>query len=298
MTKREKAGVGALAFIALVTVAWWALALWPVAGAGPEWLARARAVCFNAGGDGLPDPSGWLLLIGQPLGMTAVLMVGWGRAVKAGLRRLGRSLAGRAALGGAAAVLLVGLGLAGVRVAQAREAAVVQLPGEELPPSTYPRLDRPAPVTALTDQHGQPFRLDQLRGGPALVTFAFGHCRTVCPLVVEGAKEARRRLLEAGPGGQAPPPVVVLTLDPWRDTPARLGHLAEKWGLGPEDRVLSGGVEHVNAVLDAWRMTRRRDPATGDIAHPALVYVLDAEGRIAFAAPGRPVTLVELLLRL
>lgn len=297
MSRKERVGVGALGFIALVTVAWWALALWPVAGAGPQWLARTRAVCFNAGGDGLPDASGWLLLIGQPIGMTAVLMVGWGRAVVGGVRGLAASVGGRVMMTGTALLLVVGAGLAGARVAHAREQAVVRLPGGELPPSTYPRLDRPAPPTPLVDQDGRAFGLAELRGHPALVTFAYGHCETVCPMVVAGALEARRRVREEAPEvGKLP--IVVVTLDPWRDTPARLEHLAEKWGLGPDDRVLSGEVEAVNSVLDAWQVTRRRDPATGDIAHPALVYVLDSRGTIAFASPGLPDVLAELARRL
>lgn len=297
MTRREKLGAGALGFIALVTVAWWALALWPVAGASPEWLSRARAVCFNAGDDGLPDASGWLLLIGQPIGMIAVLMVGWGRSVVAGLRALSGSVAGQVTVAAVVLTLLATLGLAGARVAQARAQAEIVLPGEDLPPSTYPRLDRPAPDTELTDQHGRPFRLEQLRGSPVLVTFAFGHCETVCPVVVEGAREARRRLLEKDPEASAPR-IVVVTLDPWRDTPTRLGQMAREWHLDSDDRVLSGPVDEVNAALDAWQVTRRRDPSTGDIAHPALVYVLDADGRIAFAASGLPGTLLELIQRL
>jgi len=77
-----------------ITVAWWALALWPVEGVPPAWLERARAVCFNAGPSGLPDASGWLLLVGQPIGMLAVLMVIAGDAVRTGVRRALASPAG------------------------------------------------------------------------------------------------------------------------------------------------------------------------------------------------------------
>ena len=61
-----------LGAILVVTVAWWALALWPSEGVPPAWLLRARQVCFNADGSGLPQASGWMLLIGQPIGMVAV----------------------------------------------------------------------------------------------------------------------------------------------------------------------------------------------------------------------------------
>jgi hypothetical protein len=104
---RRLGGVGALAFWLVVTAGWWALALWPVAGETPAWLLRARLVCFNAGESGLPDASGWLLLIGQPIGLLAVLMVVWGGAVRSGLRSLAAAPTGRVLLGGIAALGVV-----------------------------------------------------------------------------------------------------------------------------------------------------------------------------------------------
>jgi hypothetical protein len=54
----------------------------------------------------------------------------------------------------------------------------------------------------------------------------------------------------------------------------------------------------VNAALDAWRVPRERDATTGQLAHPALVYVLDENARIAFATNGDSRTLSALLKRL
>ena len=52
-------------------------------------------------------------------------------------------------------------------------------------------------------------------------------------------------------------------------------------------------------MLDAWNVARQRNPATGDIAHPALVYMLDAGGTIAFATVAAgPKTLAELIDRI
>ena len=102
-----------------ITVAWWSLALWPVEGVPPAWLERARAVCFNAGPSGLPDASGWLLLVGQPVGMLAMLMVIAGDAVRAGVRRAFSSAGGLLGVAGVAGVLVAGVVLAAVRVAVA-----------------------------------------------------------------------------------------------------------------------------------------------------------------------------------
>jgi cytochrome oxidase Cu insertion factor (SCO1/SenC/PrrC family) len=76
---------------------------------------------------------------------------------------------------------------------------------------------------------------------------------------------------------------MIVTLDPWRDTPGALPSLAARWELPPGGRVLSGTVAQVNAALDGFGVPRRRDLATGDIAHPPLVYVVDPAGTIAYA---------------
>jgi protein SCO1/2 len=291
-------GVGALAFWLGVTAAWWALALWPLPSETPEWLARTRAVCFNTTETGLPDASGWLLLIGQPIGLLVVLLAIWGQSVRAGLTALAAARAGRVALAATLAAVTLGLGAAAARVVSASAPDVAAAPGGDFPPDTYPRLDREAPELELVDQNGQPFDLARLRGRPALVTFAFGHCETVCPLIVRQTLDAQARVREQATDDDTPTPrVVVVTLDPWRDTPARLHHLASHWDVAEDGFLLSGEVDAVNRVLDAWNVARQRDLQTGDVTHPPLVYILDASGQITYASSGGVEALVELLSR-
>ena len=61
--------------------------------------------------------------------------------------------------------------------------------------------------------------------------------------------------------------------------------------------LLTGEVGEVESVLDAWNVARQRDPDTGDVAHPSLVYVLDAQARIAYATRGGTRAVLELLGR-
>ena len=311
-SRREaRAALCALGFLLGVTALWWALALWPVPGETPAWLARARWVCFNVGDSGLPDAAGWLLLVGQPLGLGLALAIGWGGALRDGLGALQRSAAGRVLLAAVALCVVAGLGAAALRVAKAwgigadaqawgigagSGAAVA----EEPLPDTYPRLDRAAPELGLVDQRGVVLDLARLRGRPALVTFAFGHCESVCPALVHQVRTARERLREQGGPDASLPRIAVVTLDPWRDTPSRLPALAQSWGLAADAEafVLSGPPDDVNALLERWNVPRGRNPQTGQIDHPALVYILDAEGRIAFASSGSTQALVELVGRL
>ncbi len=298
MRRAEAVSLAALCFLLLASAAWWALALWPTSADAPLWLERARKVCFNAASDGLPDASGWLLLVGQPVGMFAALVAVSGEALRQGIRRLASAGAGRAVLAGVGALVFAGLGSAGWRVVAAGATPPWARAGAEAPlPDTYPRLDRPAPPLALMDQRGARVRLADLRGQPVLVTFAFGHCETVCPAVVRDCVEAQDRL-RRGAAESGAPRLLVVTLDPWRDTPSRLPRLAEHWQLASDAHVLSGPVDEVEAVLTGWNVTRQRDRTTGNVIHPPLVYVVDAEGRIAFASSGGAAVLTELVGRL
>lgn len=284
----------ALAAILAVTAGWWALALWPLPGDTPEWLARTRAACFGIYDNGLPNAGGWVALIGSPLGMLGVLLAGWRREVVDGMRALWRSHGGRLILATAGLALCVGVVAVGVRVYGAlRPGDLFAAPAV---PANLPRLDRTAPPLELVDQTGEVVTLERFRGRPVLLTFAYAHCETVCPLLVRDVVAAQAQLRETDP--ERAPIALVVTLDPWRDTPSRLPAIADAWGLGDDAHLLGGEIADVEATLDAWGVGRWRDTRTGEVTHPALVYVLDGEGRIAFAVNGGVASLVELVRRL
>ena len=268
------------------------LALWPLPEASPVWLERARAVCFNTAETGLPDTSGWILLIGQPLGMVVLLVVGWRDQLRDTLAHLTSSTSGRILATAVTVSVVAGLGAAGTRVLSA-EVPEPALLGAEDVPDTYPRLDRSFPaMEGLVDQQGRPFSLASLEGRGALVTFAFAHCETICPLVVRSSLAAREEL-----SAEMDLALVALTLDPWRDTPSRLSAMAEQWAVAENDFVLSGPVPAVEAALDAWNVARVRDEQTGDVTHPALVFIVEANGTVAYGSTGAPEHLVELARR-
>lgn len=163
------------------------------------------------------------------------------------------------------------------------------------------RLDQDAPALGLLDQNGERFDLERLEGRSSLVTFAFGHCETVRPVIVRDALEVQERTRAMAAAGslaaERVPRVVVVTLDPWRDTPSRLPHLVHHWKTGEDAFLLSGEVDAVNRVLDGWNVARERNEKTGDVAHPPLVYVLDASVRIRYATTGGVDTLLALVSR-
>lgn len=283
----------ALAAWVSITVGWWALALWPMPGDAPEWLSRARSVCFNTTNSGLPDASGWLLLIGQPIGMLAILLFGWPRSFRTTMAGLRARPLGRAAIFTVFLVLLLGLSAATVRVSNARAGTRVELAADELHPLRQPRADVKAASLQLIDHLGRETNLEQFRGQTVLLTFAFGHCETVCPAVVRSAEQVRTES-----PAESRPVLLIVTMDPWRDTPTRLSHMATAFELSEGALVLGGSVDEVNQTLDDWAVWRVRDESTGDILHGPLVYIIDADGRLAFTSRGGPDALRQLLRRL
>lgn len=260
-----------------ITAAWWALALAPVADP-PAWLLAARSVCFGSTQSGLPDTWGWLLLTAAPGTMLVAIVVTWFDELTVGVAALRSSLAGRVAMAAVAVFVTLGLAGAGQRIAAGLAIDNASFDPAEAGalPASYPRLNGVVPAFSLVDQEGRPLRTDDLKGRVTLFTFAFAHCHTVCPAIVQTMRSTAAKM-----GDQAPD-MVVLTLDPWRDTPSRLPQMHKDWQMPANVRVLSGEVNDVTAALDGFNVPWTRDEATGDVVHPALVYAVDAEGRIAY----------------
>ena len=288
--RSDRPGAATLALLAIlaITAAWWALALWPAGAAEPEWLLRTRAACFGSARGGLPDAAGWILLIGEPLGMLGVLVAVWREPLFKELQgalthRWWRLIAGSIAVLG-----VVGLASVGWRVAHASTSGWAE---RVVPPGTPTRMDLDISEFALTDQFGRRTTFAEFRGRTVILAFAYGHCTTVCPMVVHDVLTSRTAV------NRADVPLVVMTLDPWRDTPDRLASLAEQWGLAARDRLLSGSIAEVAAALDALGIGRRRDDVTGDIEHGGTVMIVDERGHVAWRLDGGWRRLPELLAR-
>jgi protein SCO1/2 len=274
--ERRGAAFSALLAIGAITLVWWALALWPAGSVEPEWLARTRAACFGARRGGLPDAGGWILLVGEPAGLLTFFGLVFGRSLRADLEWIARRRAWRAGAVSLGLLGLIAVSIGAVRIAAVRIASATR-PDAAL---TISRLDVAAPDAPLVDQYGQPTSLGAFRGEPVLLTFAYGHCETVCPMIVSHLMTARRG------AHREHIPILILTLDPWRDTPDRLPTLAQHWALANGDRVLSGEIADVNRLLDVLGIGRRRDERDGVIAHGSTVLLLDRRGRVAWRADG------------
>jgi protein SCO1/2 len=129
----------------------------------------------------------------------------------------------------------------------------------------------------LTDQHGKARDWRERRGKPQLVAMFYSSCRYICPLIVESGKAVDRQLTPAQRAGLG---VLFISMDPARDTPARLAQLVRERRIDDARWTLAaprpGDVRGVAGVLDI----RYRQLSDGEFNHTSALILLDADGRI------------------
>lgn len=147
---------------------------------------------------------------------------------------------------------------------------------------------RAAPEIALTAADGSDFRLSLLRGKVVVLEFGFTHCPAVCPASLAMLAQARQKL---GPNADRLQ-VVFISVDPERDTPARLkSYLAQfdKSFIG-----LTGTPEQMAAIRKDYGITATKFAAPAgqggyQMGHSSYLYFIDKKGMLRAMMPfGRP----------
>ncbi|HEX6828683.1 MAG TPA: SCO family protein, partial [Burkholderiales bacterium] len=123
--------------------------------------------------------------------------------------------------------------------------------------------------TVLVDQNGKKVKLKSEVFGDRLVVmdFAYTTCTTVCPVLTQVLAKVQAEL---GDKSGREVQLVTVTVDPARDTPARLKEYAVKHGAGAGWIWLTGQVSVVTEVLRGFGAYA---PNFED--HPAVILVGD-----------------------
>jgi protein SCO1/2 len=189
----------------------------------------------------------------------------------------------------ACVTMLLALGLGG-------QAAWAQHAHQPAPDAGPPRSQSIYEVAdQLVDQHGRPVGLDLFRGHPVLVSMFYASCPDACPLLIA---DIQRIEMELPPRARADLRVVLVSLDPERDTPEALQALAQargidqsRWGLlrAPDDTV--------REIAAALGIKYRRQP-DGSFNHSSVITLLDRSGVVQSRVEGISRPHASLLKRL
>jgi protein SCO1/2 len=157
-------------------------------------------------------------------------------------------------------------------------ALVLQLAGS---PTETNRLAviRPAPDFTLTDADGRKVTLTQFRGKVVFVSFIFTTCSGSCPATTHRMAKLQEAL---GRSGDLKDKVqfISITLDPERDTPARLRDYMHLYEIEPANWCfLTGPKDAAQKTLAAWGMWAK-PAANGQLDHPSRVFLIDPQGRV------------------
>ena len=158
--------------------------------------------------------------------------------------------------------------------------------GASQPPLTGVALDRPAPNVSLTDEHGRATSLRAFRGTVVVLAPTLTLCHEVCPITSGALEQIRYDAQRAGVADRVT--VLEVSVDPWRDTPARLRAYRRETGV--RFRLLTG--THA-ALARFWRSFGVGFFPTGrgrtfDVAHTDGVFFVDERGHERIAVIGMP----------
>lgn len=152
---------------------------------------------------------------------------------------------------------------------------------EALPPGLA---GRAAPHIRLADARGGMFDTRSLAGRPYLVTFLYANCPDVCPLIGAQLRDTLDRLgADASRVG-----VVAVSVDPRGDTRASVRAWLKRQREPRQFHYLLGTQRELAPVWRAW-YAAPQIPGDPESAHTAIVWLVDARGRLTAKVPaGRP----------
>ncbi len=132
----------------------------------------------------------------------------------------------------------------------------------------------------LVDQDGRTVTDATFRGKYMLVYFGFTYCPDVCPTSL--ARNAAALDLVGDKADKVVP--ILISVDPERDTPAKLKEYVA--AFGPRLIGLTGSPEQVKAAAQAYKVFYMRAPQPGGDAdsylvdHSTFTYLMDPDGHL------------------
>jgi protein SCO1/2 len=144
------------------------------------------------------------------------------------------------------------------------------------------------PAFSLVDEQGKRFGRDDMLGKVWIADFVFTSCADACPKLQTKMKRIQDRLLPPDQGGNVG--LLSVSVDPERDTPAKLLEYSETFGARPAMwKYLTGPqLEVERTVVKGFRIAMAKLPVKDadshmeafDIMHGERLVLVDRQGRI------------------
>ena len=141
---------------------------------------------------------------------------------------------------------------------------------------------KPAPPLVLANYAGGTVNVASDRGKAVLVTFLYTHCPDTCPLM---ASKLHTALSDLPASERAKVALIAVSVDPVGDTPATVGRFVSAHELTGEMKYGIGDRPQLARVWSAWGVGTQRTKNPEVIEHTALIYGIDASGKIVTVYP-------------
>lgn len=133
------------------------------------------------------------------------------------------------------------------------------------------------PEFSLVDQAGNVATRDTFKNHWNLVFFGFTHCPDICPTTLQVLAAARTELVAAGQ--QPIPRIVLVSVDPERDTPDVIGRYVDHFGTG--NLGITGQLDELRKLTSGLGIYFEKQAGDEDnyaVDHSAAVLVINPDG--------------------
>lgn len=144
----------------------------------------------------------------------------------------------------------------------------------------------PLPEFALVDQAGGAVSRDTFRDHWSLVFFGFTHCPDICPMTLQMLSAARATMAENGL--ERLPRIVLVSVDPERDTPELMGQYVDYFGAG--NLGITGRLDEVKKLTTGLGIYFEKQPGAEEnysVDHSAAVLVVNPAAEFHALFSGR-----------
>ena len=129
--------------------------------------------------------------------------------------------------------------------------------------------------------NGNAFSLSKLGGKPTVMAMVYTSCQYVCPLTVQNIKRIERTLNSAQADNVN---FALFSLDPERDTPAKLSEFAKLHNITAPSWTLAQGNAGAIRKLAVTLGIKYKQVESGDYEHDATIFILDKNGVVKYQA--------------